>query len=133
MKKLIVITAVILSYCTEEASKETIESIAADSMQVEAAAPESVAEIDTLPVTDSVAEKITNLLTKTEHVEHKVKEIKAIKTENACLKKELVETKAELQELQEVLKDSSYGEVVKRKKKSFIQKVISTIKKDTVN
>ena len=83
--------------------------------------------IDTASI-DSMAEKITNLLISTAHADKKVKEIKDIKKENASLKQELVETKAELKEVKAVLADTT--EPVK-KKKSFIQKVISTIKKDT--
>ena len=64
----------------------------------------------------------------TANAEHKVKEIKDIKKENVSLKKELIQIKAELQEVKAVLSDTT--EHVK-KKKSFIQRVISTIKKDT--
>ena len=60
-----------------------------------------------------------------------IKEIKDIKKENVSLKKELIETKAELQEVKAILADTT-AEPTKKKKKSFIQKVISTIKKDTV-
>ena len=68
----------------------------------------------------------------TKNASTKVKEIKAIKKENASLKKELVETKAELEQVKAVLADTTASEPVKKKKKTFIQKVISTIKKDTV-
>lgn len=77
---------------------------------------------------DSIARKITDLLLNTSGAEHKVKEIKDIKKENVSLKKELIQIKAELQEVKAVLSDTT--EHVK-KKKSFIQRVISTIKKDT--
>ncbi len=90
---------------------------------------DSIVMLDSARI-DSIAEKISSLLLSTQDVHKKVKEIKTIKQENASLKKELVETKAELQQVKAVLADTT-SEPSKKKKKSFIQKVISTIKKDT--
>ena len=120
MKKLILISLVILTSCAEESSPAKIELFATD----------TVMAASILPV-DSISEKMSSLLQSTEHADKKVKEIKAIKQENVSLKKELTETKAELEEVKAVLADT-VSEPVKKKKKSFIQKVISTIKKDTV-
>jgi uncharacterized coiled-coil DUF342 family protein len=120
MKKLIFISLVILTSCKEESSPVAKESFIAD----------TIVTPTSLPV-DSISEKISNLLESTEHVDKKVNEIKAIKKENVNLKKELVETKTELQQVKAVLADTT-SESSKIRKKSFIQKVISTIKKDTV-
>jgi len=120
MKKLIIISLAILSSCQDNSAPKVEETFVMD----------TVVLLDSARI-DSVAEKISTLLISTEHVEKKVTEIKAIKKENTSLKKELVETKAELQEVKAVLADTT-SEPSKRKKKSFIQKVISTIKKDTV-
>ena len=79
---------------------------------------------------DSVMEKISSLMKSTENSHTKVKEIKAIKKENVSLKKELVETKAELKQIKAELSDTL--EPTKKKKKSFLQKVISSIKKDSI-
>jgi septal ring factor EnvC (AmiA/AmiB activator) len=80
---------------------------------------------------DSVMEKISSLMKSTENSHTKVKEIKAIKKENVSLKKELVETKAELKQIKAELSDTLI-EPTKKKKKSFLQKVISSIKKDSI-
>jgi septal ring factor EnvC (AmiA/AmiB activator) len=80
---------------------------------------------------DSVMEKISALMKSTENSHTKVKEIKAIKKENVSLKKELVETKAELKQIKAELSDTLI-EPTKKKKKSFLQKVISSIKKDSI-
>jgi methyl coenzyme M reductase beta subunit len=125
MKKILILFAVILSSCkqtsVEEGQVPMFDSIVAEESSID------ISMIDTASI-DSVAEKITDLLISTAHADTKVKEIKDIKKENVSLKKELVETKAELQEVKTILADTL--EPVK-KKKSFIQKVISTIKKDT--
>jgi len=121
MKKLLIVSTLFLVSCSEtnqKAIKEKTQIV------------DSITPLDSLYV-DSVAEKITNLLLNTEHADKKVKEIKTIKQENMSLKKELIETKAELEEVKAVLADTT-SEPSKKKKKSFIQKVISTIKKDTV-
>ena len=111
---------VILSSCQDNSAPKVEEAFVMD----------TVVLLDSARI-DSVAEKISTLLISTEHVEKKVTEIKAIKKENTSLKKELVETKAELEQVKAVLADTT-SEPTKKKKKSFIQKVISTIKKDTV-
>ena len=80
---------------------------------------------------DSVMEKMSFLMKSTENAQTKVKEIKAIKKENVSLKKELVETKAELKQIKAELSDTLI-EPTKKKKKSFLQKVISSIKKDSI-
>lgn len=125
MKKILILFAVILSSCKEASVEEgqvpMFDSIVAEENSID------ISMIDTASI-DSMAEKITNLLISTAHADKKVKEIKDIKKENVYLKQELVETKAELKEVKAVLADTT--EPVK-KKKSFIQKVISTIKKDT--
>jgi len=128
MKKLAVIFIVILSSCKqtslEEGQVPLFDSIVAEESSID------ISKVDTVFI-DSMAHKITDLLMSTADAEHKVKEIKDIKKENVSLKKELVETKAELQEVKAILADTT-TEPTKKKKKSFIQKVISTIKKDTV-
>jgi hypothetical protein len=86
---------------------------------------------DTIEV-DSVILRTSELIKSTENADKKVKEIKAIKSENVALKKELVETKAELEEVKAILADTISAEPVKKKKKTFIQKVISTIKRDSI-
>lgn len=79
---------------------------------------------------DSLSLKMTNLLLSTKNADKKVKEIKNIKNENLILKKELTATKAELEEIKTTISDTSL--VSKKRKKTFIQKVISVIKKDTL-
>ena len=125
MKKLILLAFVLTSCSQPETTSQ--ESLIIDSAAVYSPAPE-----DTITIlsTDSVMNKINNLINSTEHVDKKVKEIKTIKQENVSLKKELIETKAELEEVKAVLADTISE--VKKKKRTFLQKVISTIKKDTV-
>lgn len=120
MKKFI-ISLVILTSCEKESLPSTDEFMTSDSVIAAEAAP-----------VDTISLKITSLLQSTKYADKKVKEIKAIKQENVALKKELVETKAELEEVKAVLADTT-SEPVKKKKRSFIQKVISTIKKDTTS
>jgi len=119
MKKLIIISLVILSSCQDNSAPKVEEAFVMD----------TVVLLDTTRI-DSIAEKISTLLISTEHVEKKVTEIKAIKKENTSLKKELVETKAELEQVKAVLADTTSE--VKKKKRTFLQKVISTLKKDTI-
>jgi septal ring factor EnvC (AmiA/AmiB activator) len=125
MKKLILLAFVLTSCSQPETTPQ--ESLVTDSTAIYSPAPE-----DTITIlsTDSVMSKINNLINSTEHVDKKVKEIKTIKQENVSLKKELIETKAELEEVKAVLADTISE--VKKKKRTFLQKVISTIKKDTV-
>ena len=110
---------VILSSCQDNSAPKVEEAFVMD----------TVVLLDTTRI-DSIAEKISTLLISTEHVEKKVTEIKAIKKENTSLKKELVETKAELEQVKAVLADTTSE--VKKKKRTFLQKVISTLKKDTI-
>jgi len=128
MKKFAVIFGVIFSSCgqvpEEEAHLSLFDSIVAEESTID------ISMLDTSSI-DSTSYKIEALLNNTESAHTKVKEIKAIKKENATLKKELVETKAQLEEVKASLSDSA-SEPYNKKKKSFIQKVISTIKKDTV-
>ena len=128
MKKFAVIFIVILSSCkqtsVEEGQVPMFDSIVAEESSID------ISMVDTASI-DSIAHKITDLLMSTSSAENKVKEIRDIKKENVSLKQELVETKAELQEVKAILADTT-AEPTKKKKKSFIQKVISTIKKDTV-
>ena len=128
MKKFAVIFVVILSSCgqvpEEEAQFSLFDSIVAEESSID------ISMLDTVAI-DSTSLKMAALLSNTENAYSKVKEIKAIKKENATLKKELVETKAQLEEVKASLADSA-SEPYNKKKKSFIQKVISTIKKDTV-
>lgn len=124
MKKLLIISLAVFSSCQNKHEENSLEIFTIDSIQVSSPA------VDTL-VIDSVSLKISTLLQSTEHADKKVKEIKNIKQENIALKKELTETKAELEEVKAVLADTAV-EPTKKKKKNFIQRVISTIKKDTV-
>ena len=120
MRKLIILATVFLISCSENTTT-VVEKASLDT---------SIVYLDSLQI-DSISTKITNLLMDTKNSDTKIKEIKQIKKENVELKQELVETKAELQEVRAVLADT-LEETSKKKKKSFIQKVISTIKKDTV-
>jgi hypothetical protein len=80
-------------------------------------------------VKDSMFIKVNSLIESTKNSENKIKDIKILKKENTTLKKELKETKDELEIVKEKLESDS---VVKKKKKSFIQKIVETIKKDTL-
>lgn len=81
---------------------------------------------------DSLTKRVEDLLDSTQGVEKKVDEIKTIKQENLVLKKELSETKQELFLIKEQLIDTTSEESPIKKKKNFIQKVVSTFKKDTI-
>jgi hypothetical protein len=134
MKKLIFI-GLILAGCSiadKTEPNQIIEQV--DSIIVLDTVPTEVDSVPALSVADedSILKKANELIFSTKNASTKVKEIKAIKKENATLKKELVETKAELEQVKAVLADTTVSEPVKKKKKTFIQKVISTIKKDTV-
>ena len=123
MKKLLIISLALLASCNNEKSEKVQEAVlTTDSIKVFTS--------DTVQV-DSVEAAISALLHNTENADKKIKEFKAIKKENKVLKQELVETKAELEQVKAVLADT-VSEPVKKKKKTFIQKVISTLKKDTV-
>ena len=84
--------------------------------------------LDTASV-DSITIKMESLLSNTENAHTKVKDIKKLKQENCNLKKELVLVKEELNQTKSMLKDSLNEP---KKKKTFIQKVISTVKKDSI-
>jgi hypothetical protein len=123
MKKLLIISLALFASCNNEKSEKVQEVVlTTDSIKVFTS--------DTVQV-DSIEAAISALLHNTENADKKIKEFKAIKKENKVLKQELVETKAELEQVKAVLADT-VSEPVKKKKKTFIQKVISTIKKDTV-
>lgn len=123
MKKLLIISLALFASCNNEKSEKVQEVVlTTDSIKVFTS--------DTVQV-DSIEAAISALLHNTENADKKIKEFKAIKKENKVLKQELVETKAELEQVKAVLADT-VSEPVKKKKKTFIQKVISTLKKDTV-
>lgn len=126
MKKFIILFIVLFVSCGQ-APKEESEVPMFDSIIIAEESSIDISMLDTM-VVDSTSIKMSTLLSSTEHADRKLKEIKAIKQENIALKKELVETKAELQSVKSVLIDTVEST---KKKKSFIQKVISTIKKDT--
>lgn len=131
MKKFLVLFTAFLVSCGEASKQEQKEQqILEDTVPVESSAYLDMG-IDTVFV-DSTQIKISMLLSSTEKAETKVKEIKAIKKENVALKKELVETKAELEQVKAVLEDTLNDSAKTKKKKGFIQKVISTIKKDSI-
>ena len=77
---------------------------------------------------DSLVKKATDLIISTQNSYKKVERIKQISNENIALKKELKETKDELNEVKAILSDS----LKPKKKKSFVEKVISTFKKDSI-
>jgi hypothetical protein len=81
--------------------------------------------------TDSTFMKVNSLIESTKNSENKIKDIKKLKTENISLKQELKETKAELEIVKEKLSNEDTI-VKKKKKKGFIQKIVETIKKDTI-
>lgn len=123
MKKFLFL-AVLLTSCSTSEVKEV------NLIQVDTIKTETTLTVDSSETaSDSMTLKITNLLVNTEHADKKVKEIKAMKQENTTLKKELIETKEELQKLQESVDTTS---TPKKARKTFLQKVISTIKKDTI-
>ena len=123
MKKLLIISLALFASCNNEKSEKVQEVVlTTDSIKVFTS--------DTVQV-DSIEAAISALLHNTENADKKIKEFKAINKENKVLKQELVETKAELEQVKAVLADT-VSEPVKKKKKTFIQKVISTLKKDTV-
>ena len=123
MKKLLIISLALFASCNNEKS-EKVQEVVLTTDSIKVFTP------DTVQV-DSIEAAISALLHNTENADKKIKEFKAIKKENKVLKQELVETKAELEQVKAVLADT-VSEPVKKKTKTFIQKVISTIKKDTV-
>lgn len=84
---------------------------------------------DTTIVKDTMLSKVSSLIESTKNSDTKIKDIKKLKTENITLKQELKETKEELEIVKEKLGDTI---IVKKKKKGFIQKIVETIKKDTL-
>lgn len=126
MKKFVILFIVLFVSCAQ-APKEENQVPMFDSIIIAEESSIDISMLDTASI-DSTSIKISTLLSSTEHADRKVKEIKNIKQENVALKKELIETKAELQSVKAILADTVEPT---KKKKSFIQKVISTIKKDT--
>ena len=122
MKKIILL-AFLLASCSD---KESIVKypLLVDSTIAPSAEPTAVAPID------SVMEKMNSLIHSTENVGNKVTEIKTLKKENVQLKQELVVAKSQLEEVKAIMADTSDG--VKKKKRNFLQKIVDTIKKDTV-
>jgi hypothetical protein len=122
MKKIILL-AFLLASCSD---KESIVKypLSVDSTIAPSAEPTAVAPID------SVMEKMNSLIHSTENVGNKVTEIKTLKKENVQLKQELVVAKSQLEEVKAIMADTSDG--VKKKKRNFLQKIVDTIKKDTV-
>lgn len=120
MKKILA-SLILLSSCANESS------ITLDSKE---STKDSTVVVESLE--DSVTQRVEDLLDSTQGVEKKVNEIKTIKQENLVLKKELYETKQELSTVKAQLADTTADESLPtKKKKNFIQKVVSTIKKDT--
>ena len=124
MKRILILLVLGLFISCKEQPKEEIEYTSYDDIIAE----ESSIDIDTFMV-DSTTIKMETLLSNTENAHTKVKEIKKLKQENTNLKKELILIKEELKETKAIVKDTINDS---KKKKSFIQKVISTIKKDTL-
>jgi len=122
MKKIILL-AFLLASCSD---KETVveSTVSIDSTIAPSAEPTSIAPVD------SVMEKMNSLIHSTENVGNKVTEIKTLKKENVQLKQELVVAKSQLEEVKAIMADTSDG--VKKKKRNFLQKIVDTIKKDTV-
>lgn len=85
---------------------------------------------DSVLNTDSVVNKVNELIKSTENADKKVSEIKVMKKENQCLKKELIDTKNELKEANEQIKklDST---IKTSEKKGIIRKMIDNIKGDS--
>ena len=81
---------------------------------------------------DSVFDKVNDLIKSTEHANKKVSEIKVMKKENTSLKKELVETKNELKQANEQIKrlDST---IKTTERKGVIRRMIDNIKGDSVD
>jgi len=82
--------------------------------------------LDSLNKEDNM-DKVNELIKSTENSDKKVKEIKTMKKENSCLKKELVQTKEELKQVKAVL-DSTIKTNEEKKKKGFLKTVIDNIK-----
>lgn len=122
MRKIILLAFLLASCSNKETVVESTVSI--DSTIAPSAEPTAVAPVD------SVMERMNVLIHSTENVEHKVTEIKTLKKENIQLKQELVATKSQLEEVKAIVADTSEG--VKKKKRNFLQKIVDSIKKDTI-
>lgn len=119
MRKIILL-AFLLASCSEEPTPAFPKTATI--------APEDSALI--MPAESSVMDRMNVLINSTENAERKVTEIKTLKKENVQLKQELVVTKAQLEEVKAIMADTSEG--VKKKKRNFLQKIVDSIKKDTV-
>lgn len=124
MKKLILLSLLLASCTSPEVTEMKVE--------LEAIAPTASAPVDSIIVSssDSVLDRMNTLIHSTENVGKKVVEIKVLKKENLQLKQELVETKSQLEEVKAIMADTSAD--VKKKKRTFLQKIVDTIKKDTI-
>jgi hypothetical protein len=89
-----------------------------------------VSNQDILLVKDNL-DRVEALIKSTENSGKKVSEIKVMKKENSCLKKELVETKKELTLVKKAL-DSTIKDNEEKKKKGFIKTIVDSFKKDSV-
>jgi hypothetical protein len=124
MKKFLVLIFIGFFVSCRQAPKEEkiVDDIIAEQSSID------ITTLDTASV-DSITIKMESLLSNTENAHTKVKDIKKLKQENCNLKKELVSVKEELNQTKSMLKDSLNEP---KKKKTFIQKVISTVKKDSI-
>jgi len=81
---------------------------------------------------DSTFSDIAALIDSTEDAHQKVSVIKKQTQEVKVLKKENAELKVELKEANEIISLLDSTKAPKKKKKTFIQKVYSVVKKDTL-
>ena len=81
---------------------------------------------------DSTFSDIAALIDSTEDAHHKVGVIKKQTQEVKVLKKENAQLKVELKEANEIISLLDSTKAPKKKKKTFIQKVYSVVKKDTL-
>ena len=122
MRKIILLAFLLASCSNKETVVESTVSI--DSIIAPSVEPTAVTPID------SVMEKMNSLIHSTENVGNKVTEIKTLKKENVQLKQELVVTKSQLEEVKAIMADTNEG--IKKKKHNFLQKIVDSIKKDTI-
>ena len=122
MRKIILLAFLLASCSNKETVVESTVSI--DSIIAPSVEPTAVTPID------SVMEKMNSLIHSTENVGNKVTEIKTLKKENVQLKQELVVTKSQLEEVKAIMADTNEG--IKKKKRNFLQKIVDSIKKDTI-
>lgn len=127
MKKLILLSLILMSCGAPDEGKPVII--------IEPYTPDSLVILDTVPVeaiptADSTMEKMNALINSTQHAENKIIQIKVLKRENIQLKQELIATKVQLEEVKAIAYDTT--EDVKKKKRTLFQKIVDTIKKDTL-